>query len=361
MKKSSFEDKYMSRTKNEKKSFLYYLIILLTAIIGILLGIFLYLYQSLNNVNYVNINGINTKHESQEKKDFKDTAIAIKEGEFGHLKVNVDPDFPINYVPKKDPLVENILVFGIDSRGEEISRADAIMIVSLNKRDHSIKLTSILRDTEIALNDETGNRAKINASYAYGGVGMLINTINYNFDLDIQKFFMFDFWSAAELIDTLGGVSIDVTQKEVYGLNDVLRKDAVLYDKNLEDLYINNPGKQKLNGIQATSWARIRSIDSDFGRTARQRQLAETIISEFSNKDFISQLDFGINVLGHLETNVNKNHIMGLGLDTVQNMNTINKYYVPQEGMYEVNYDNWNMIYDPNTQIPALHEFIWAK
>lgn len=349
-----------------KKGFSYYLIRFLTAILGLVLGASLFFWNSLDHMNFFDLKGIRWKANSEEAENSDNLNEYKKisrraDGDYKHVELNVDPNYPINYVEQKDKNVKNILIFGIDSRGEVNARADTIMILTINQNDKSIKLTSILRDTEMSLNNEYGERAKVNASYAYGGVGMLINTINYNLDLDIQEFVMFDFWSARSFIDDLGGVTINVSEEELPATNQVMQGMTDVLDFNYEDYVLRTSGKQKLNGIQALAWGRVRSIDSDFGRTNRQRILAESMIVEFSKKNVISQGSFAISIIDDLSSNLDKISLLSNGTRAIMYVNNIQKYNVPQEGMYETNYDNWNMIMNTDLQIPDLHKFIWGK
>ncbi len=328
---------------------------ILTAVLGLLLGAFLFIWNTLGTMDYIGIQGVETG-STQGLDDYIDVS---EGGKLGKVNLAVDPDYPITKVSQKDPLVENILVFGIDSRGEETARADSIIIVTVDRRSGQIKLTSVLRDTEMNMNDAEGTRHKVNASYAYGGVGMLINTLNYNLDLDIQKFVMFDFWSASGFVDALGGVTLTIAENEVEATNQVMIEMAHLTGQ--EAVNLTSAGTQKLNGIQAISWARVRKIDSDFGRTSRQRELMEAIIQEFGERNVVRQANFAVTVLDDLVTNMNRTDVMGTGVGALGSLQSVKQYYVPQEGMYETNYDNWNMIYDPAVQVPALHEFIWQK
>lgn len=332
----------------------------LTAVLGLMIGAGLFFWQALDSIDYVRIKPVKTNSSE----GLEDYIAAYEESseKMGRISVDIDPDYPILATDKKDPKVENYLVFGVDSRDRgEACRADSIIVVTLDKNHNTIKLTSILRDTEVGLNHVDNERDKINASYAYGGVGMLINTINSNFDLDISKFVMFDFWSAMNFVDALGGVTMDISEDEVEATNQVMVEMCNLTDNNPDNFYLQSAGRQKLNGLQAISWARVRYIDSDFGRTSRQRQLMETILKEFSQRNRVQQASFAVKVIGELETNIDKADLIASGLDAASALdNSIQQYYVPQEGMYDVDYDNWNMIFYPDEQIPELHEFIWG-
>lgn len=347
----------------KRKGFSYYLIRFITALLGLVLGASLFLWNSLDQLKFFDLKGIreNTNSENVENLDKYKKIARNSNGDYKHVELYVNPEYPINYVEQKDENVKNILVFGIDSRGEIEARADTIMILTINQNDQSIKLTSVLRDTEMSLNDGYGARTKVNASYAYGGVGMLINTLNYNLDLDIQEFVMFDFWSAKSFIDDLDGVTLTISEEELPATNQVMQGMTGVFDFNYEDYALKTAGTQKLNGIQALAWGRVRSIDSDFGRTNRQRILAESMIVEFSKKNFLEQGSFALSIIDDLSSNIDKMSLLSSGTKAIMFANNIEKYNVPQEGMYETNYDNWNMIMYPELQIPDLHRFIWGE
>lgn len=211
------------------------------------------------------------------------------------------------------------------------------------------------------LNDLNGNASKVNASYAYGGIGMLINTLNANLDLDIQRFFVFDFTSSIHFVDKLAGVNIKVADKEVLPTNDVIRGTCHQYGLDPDDYYLHSAGEQTLNGIQAISWARVRKIDSDFYRTSRQRVLIKNIMTKFMHKNPIAKADFAFAVIDELITNCSRSKMISLGFKVLPRLDNIQDYYVPQEGMYETNYSNWNLVFNREQQIPALHAFIWNE
>ncbi|NCC82717.1 MAG: LytR family transcriptional regulator [Clostridia bacterium] len=331
----------------------------LTALLGLVVGAAIFFWNALGGMGYVNIGAVGTGSTAGLNDYLENESEGVDK--LGEVAVRVDPDYPIRAVAQKDRMVENLLVFGIDSRGEEISRADSIIVVSVDRREKTIKLTSILRDTEMRMNGGDGNKAKVNASYAYGGVGMLINTLNDNLDLDIQKFVMFDFWSAAGFVDALNGVEIKIEEKELEATNGVIRSMAPQLGKDPAQELLTAPGVQALDGVQAISWARVRKIDSDFGRTSRQRELMEVIIKEFAERNVLDQSSFAVDVLAELETNIRRLDITNIGLKAAGSLSSVEQYYVPQEGMFTTNTSNWNMIYDADKQIPALHDFIWGE
>lgn len=186
---------------------------------------------------------------------------------------------PIYKVAKKDPNIENILILGTDSRDvtKERGRSDAIIVMSYNKKTGSIKMTSILRDSLVPIEGRGWNR--INAAYSFDGVGLAINTINQIFDLDIQRFVVIDFNGVTDFIDKVGGVTISLTQAEVNYM-EKYSGGKVAY----------KVGPNHFNGDRALAYMRIRKIDSDFKRTARQRNVIETLAQKIVNEKTIPEI-----------------------------------------------------------------------
>lgn len=182
-------------------------------------------------------------------------------------------------VDKKDPDIENILILGTDSRNvnTQRGRSDSIIVASFNKRTKQVKLVSFLRDTYIPIEGHGWNR--INAAYAVGGVALCVNTINDLFGLDIQKFVIVNFSGASTFVDACGGVDMALTQKEIN------------YLLNLKDEFPqNSDGTYHLDGKVALDYMRMRKIDSDFGRTERQRKTMMAIYSQAMARKDVTQM-----------------------------------------------------------------------
>jgi len=222
---SGFHSRSGSNSKPEKplkKKIITILAYVLIVVIGLGTGGGIYIYQFLGKVGFAAVNIVDKGDYqpvdlgSLDSLDVENGDTSSSWAQGGHTKVFVDPAHPIIKVAQKDKNIENIVVFGVDSRGttDVQCRADAIMIVSLDNKTKSIKIISLMRDCGVTIEGRT-NTDKLTHSYAYGGVGLLINTINNNFGLDVQRFVMLDFSSSANLIDIVGGVEIDVKANEV--------------------------------------------------------------------------------------------------------------------------------------------------
>ena len=341
------------------------LVFILVAILGFGAGVAGYLLRIVGNVNYVF-----TPFVSPEKYDpvdidnldaldlEGDTQSTWQEG--GHTKVYVDPDFPIKKVAQKDKNIENILVFGVDSRGSDdvVCRADAMIIVSLDQKTKSIKMTSLMRDCSVHI-DGRKDIDKLGHAYAYGGVGLLINTINDNFGMDISRFVMLDFNSSSQIIDIVGGIDINVKSSEVKYANLNLNEQNQLFGTNVPIL--THEGNQTLSGAQAIAWARIRYLDSDFVRTGRQRIVATALMVKVSSMDSLDHLALLEDLAGMFETNMKSSDLMRVGLAGVSLIGNMSEYRVPADGMFYTQESPWMMILDWKKQIPALHEYIWGE
>lgn len=337
---------------------------IILALAGLAAGFFLYIFLLLGQPLRTDIkisNPLAFEPISLDHIDLNDESELVPWGEDGRTRVYVHPDFPILKVEQKDPQVENILVFGIDARSSSDirSRADSLIIVTIDQKHEVIKLTSVMRDTRVDIAGRS-QPDRINAAYAYGGVGLLINTINSTFDLDIQRFAMFDFWSAASLIDSVGGVKLTVSREELPYLNRHLQEQNRLVAAENRSPELEKAGKARLDGQQAIAWARIRKLDSDQMRTSRQRMVMMSLIDQYAETGIIGLISLAGSDLSAFETNMRPLDLLRVSLNGLPRAGDIFQYQVPQEGMYRVNQNPWMMIVDLEIQIPALHDFIWG-
>ena len=179
----------------------------------------------------------------------------------------------------------NVALFGIDSRTGELekgTRTDCLIVASLNNETKEVKMVSVYRDTVLDIKDNY--LQKCNAAYAFGGPTQAINMINKNLDLNIQDYATVDFAAIATAIDLLGGIEIDIKQEEIKPLNKFVNETARVAGKKAKK--VTEPGLQLLDGVQATTYARIRSTaGGDFTRTERQRLVIEKIVEKAQKTD----------------------------------------------------------------------------
>ncbi len=282
---------------------------------------------------------------------------------YGRCAVYVVPSIQINKVAQKDPNVTNILVYGVDARSASTlaCRTDTMMIVTIDSDHNAIKLTSLMRDTQVAIAGRTLPN-KLNSPYVFGGIGLFINTINETFDLDIQDFVMIDFWSAEKVIQMAGGVTIDVKAAEIPYLNrDIDEANSLFRKVSTQSPWVTVPGLQLLDGRQAVAYGRIRKLDSDHQRTARQRYVMKQLLAAFWKASASQKNDTLQAALGAINTNMTDAQMLSVALGTlVANPTAIQEYKVPQSGLYTEDPATYNLVMNLPAQVDALHRFIWS-
>ena len=176
----------------------------------------------------------------------------------------------------------NILLVGLDSRKDNYTgRSDSMILCTINKKSKKFVMTSFLRDSYVTIPGH--GKDKLNAAYALGGSNLLANTIYENYGIVVDRTAVFNFLFVIDLIDYLGGVTVDVTADELPYLN------MYIHDQN-EELYslpnpnkgqINSgPGTYNLDGNQALGYARIRYVGTDVARSERQRLVLSQCIDK---------------------------------------------------------------------------------
>lgn len=209
----------------------------------------------------------------------------------------------------------NVALFGVDSREGDLAegtRTDCIIVGSLNNKTKEIKMVSVYRDTLLDIKD--GELQKCNAAYSFGGPEQAINMLNKNLDLDIQKYVTVDFSVVAEAIDLLGGIDIDVKEEEIQYLNEFVYETGQVAGK--EAYFVHEAGVQTLDGVQATTYARIRSTaGGDFTRTERQRIVIEKMVEKIKKSDLGTINKIIDKVLPSISTNFTSAEIISYAKD----------------------------------------------
>lgn len=179
----------------------------------------------------------------------------------------------------------NFVLFGGDSRTGNLGkgvRTDSIIVVNLNNETKEIKMVSVYRDTLLDLSK--GKLNKANAAYSAGGAEQAINMLNMNLDLNIQKFVTVDFSSVSEVIDLLGGIEVEVSDQEAKEVNKFIDETAKVAGKKAN--HLKKGGLQTLDGVQATTYARIRKrVGDDYQRTVRQRLVIQKALEKAMKAD----------------------------------------------------------------------------
>ena len=210
-----------------------------------------------------------------------------------------------------------IAVFGVDSRDGGVGRganADVQLIVCIDRATGAVKLASVFRATY--LNLAAGSRfAKINEAYADGGPEQAVAALNKNLDLDIEHYATFNWRAVADVITMLGGVDIDITEKEFKYMNAYIHETSIESKVNVKNPaaeYIKKPGMQHLDGVQAVAYARLRYMDDDFTRTKRQREVISQVLDKAKKADLATLTNVIDTVLPQIAFNVDVGDILEL-------------------------------------------------
>ena len=214
---------------------------------------------------------------------------------------------------KSEDGITNILLVGTDARpGETDSRSDSMMILTVDNKNKSLKLTSLARDTYA---DIPGyGKQKLTHAYVYGGINLLTETIEKTFELDIQNYAIVDFLSFMDIVDTLGGVEVNVQQSEISELNKYTKECYNLStNPNKGSLQlIETSGTHNLNGYQALAFSRIRKNDSAFERDRRQREVIQGMVNGLKELPVTKYPELVNTILPHVKTNMKPTQIISL-------------------------------------------------
>ncbi|MGN0244117.1 MAG: LCP family protein [Lachnospiraceae bacterium] len=210
---------------------------------------------------------------------------------------------------------QNIVFMGVDSQTNDLdedTRADSIIVASINKKNKDVKLVSIYRDTYCNISDY--GYTKINHSYAYGGPTLLMSTINRNYDLNIQDFVCINFRGLANMVNILGGIDIEIQEDEINNLNDYIRN--MNHINGGHSVKIKHAGLQTLDGNQAVAYARIRYTDGgDYRRTERQRTVILSIMEKAKHSGPITLYKLCNEILPDIHTSLSSGEILWLAKD----------------------------------------------
>lgn len=260
--------------------------------------------------------------------------------------------------------ITNILIIGVDARDPKNikSNADVLMILTINAKDKTIKLSSIQRDLLVYVPQRQGFH-KIN-SLMYAGPMSLMENINYNFQLNLDKFIVVNFQMAEQIVDLLGGIDLDIPQNQALldYWNDVLNAT----NKSLggeEAPAIKNFGLQHVNGRQAITYARLRKLDTDFQRMQRQQLVLSLLFKKLREAGTLQQISVLKKAIEYTVSNLSPleiSNLAGLVMDAFSS--NIQTLQIPMEGFYKgvTIKGTYYTVQRINAQLPTIHKFIYG-
>lgn len=285
--------------------------------------------------------------------------------------------------PFADDDVLNILLIGTDERTEAVNdadafthlnqldgtkdttefsedaRADSLILVSLDIKDHAIRLVSIERGlgVPILLDGYEGEYDWITHTFRYGGAKLTMDTVEDCFNVQVDHYVRINFNSFVQIVDAVGGVDIDITEMEAKALNWEVPSNSMLIVNHVD------PGLNHFDGYTALQYARLRKIDNDWHRIERQRTVIQAVLDQIQNAS-VTDLDNLLNtMLPLVQTNFTKTEIAALlvqlpgflGCDVEQLSMPLQGTYGVRTGMDD------RLMYDPDWYVntTALQDFLY--
>ena len=239
----------------------------------------------------------------------------------------------------------NIAIFGIDSREDSYSegnRSDCIIIASINNETKEVKLVSVYRDTYVEI--EGHGLDKITHAYSYGEAPLAIKTLNTNLDLNITEFVTVNFDAVKEIIDDIGGISMNITSEEVSHIPGITKA-----------------GTYNLTGEQALAYARIRYAEGgDYKRTERMRDVLIAVLEKVKTFDLSELSQLANTVLPKVYTNITALDILSL-IPSVTNVDVTESIGWPYETR-GITLDRWYGIpVTLESNVIRLHQEVFGE
>lgn len=283
------DDNKKSSKKVLKISIIVVLIILL--IVGALaLAGYLYVKNMVGKINYVDIDK-NTIEINEEVK-----------------KANEE----VEEKDEKEKIYRTIALYGVDSRSNQLqndTRSDCIILAVIDNATKNVSLVSVYRDSYLQIPGRSID--KVTHAYAFGGASLSMSTLNTNLDLDITEFVTVNFNSVVDIVDSIGGIPMNITSDEVKYINGYIEETSRVTGKTTDK--ITKPGKYNLDGIQAVSYSRIRyTSGGDYKRAERMRTVLSAIITKAKKLSVPKLNNLANKLLPEIYTNIDSNEIMSM-------------------------------------------------
>ncbi len=279
------------------------------------------------------------------------------------------PEVDKNYIKNEQLQVEDlekmkgywmIALFGVDSRNRNVGagyQSDVNMICCINQDTGEIKLVSVFRDTY--LNTGENRYSKFNEAYARGGPEQALKYLNKNLDLNITDYATFSWKAVAEAITILGGVDIDISEAEYRYINGFITETVEA--TGLGSHHLKKTGMQKLDGVQAVAYARLRLMDSDYARTERQKEVIKAAFAKAVKADYSVLNNILVTVLPQVSTNLDFADLTNVALN-------ITKYHIGETTGFpsargEANMGSKGACVIPQTlesNVSTLHTFLFG-
>lgn len=254
-----------------------------------------------------------------------------------------------------------VAIFGVDSRDGNVERgalSDVIMVASINRKTGEIRLVSVFRDSYIRI-DSGDDYDKINEAYSSGGYKQAVDALKNNFDLPIDDYATFNWKAVADAINALGGVDIEITDKEFAYINSFITE--TVNSTGVGSVHLERAGLNHLDGVQAVAYARLRLMDTDFNRTERQRKVLGQVMEKTKHADFSTLKNLASAIYPQISTSIGLDDVIGMAKNA-------KKYHIVQTSGFPFSHQEMKIkkkdYVIPTTlesNVVQLHSFLYAK
>lgn len=263
-----------------------------------------------------------------------------------------------------DDNIYNVLLVGVDRQDRTWNgNSDSMMLVSINKSADRVTVVSLMRDTYVDI-PEIGYQ-KLNAAYAYGAGPLLCQTVSDTYKVKVDRYAAVDFWDLVDIIDIIGGVSLEISAAEANVVN------GYILDMCERQLDIDPSGHMLpeeggyiyCDGVQAVAYARNRFVgNSDYQRTERQRYLIQQLVAEVRQMSVAQMTEKMQAILAHVTMNIPETEIWSMLPELPDMLNyTFETDRIPYDDLYDVISVNGQGMLVPDWEptIERLHDFIY--
>ena len=315
--------KAKDKQKTPGKGFLIAIVVLLVLVI-LFCAVLIVINGYLNKINRVdeNIDVIAPENQDFEVDKEIDPTLSVTDAD--------DIQWHNTENLKDDDLI-NIMLVGQDSRGNTRERSDSMILVSINPRTGEVAMVSFLRDLYVQIPGYYDNR--MNAAYAFGGFPLLYEVMQVNFGITCDGGIEVNFEGFKDIVDVIGGVDVELTYRE----------------SEVVGTYVE--GVNHLNGEQALTYARIRKLDSDFGRTNRQRTVLQAILNKVRHLSVTELFNLVNTCLEFVTTDMTNSQILDIATVTLPLLSNLEleSYRIPTDDAYYM-----TMIREMSVLVPDL-------
>ena len=201
--------------------------------------------------------------------------------------------------------IVNIALFGIDAGDNEHGRSDSIMILTVDPINKKLKLSSLMRDSYV--NIPGYGMDKLNHAFAFGNSVLALQTLNENFNINVENFISTNFTNLPKIINKLGGVNINITEEELPLINSYAASRG-------STSKVSSSGNQLLNGDLALAYSRIRyTSGGDYERTSRHRTILSAVFDKVINTPSIQFPTLLNDFLPYIETSFSTSDLLKIG------------------------------------------------